>query len=73
MFGVTSAFAGMLYGQLVNCIPRYSLFGFGGLINIGLLIFLALWQPYPSYVAVFLVVFFWAIADAMWNTMTTSK
>ena len=63
----------MTYGQLVKCIPRYSLFVFGGLINIGLLIFLVLWTPYPTYVAVFLFVFFWGVADAVWNAMTASK
>ena len=46
---------------------------FGGLINIGLLIFFVLWTPYPTYVAVFLFVFFWGVADAVWNAMTASK
>ncbi len=61
------------YGKLVKWIPRYSLFLFGGSINIGLLIFLTIWRLSPSYLVVFLFVALWALADSVWHTMSSSE
>ena len=73
VLGIVGALASMTFGKLVKWIPRYILFLFGGGINIGLLIFLILWSLSPSYVVVFVFISLWAVADAVWNTMTSSK
>lgn len=73
IFGVVGSLSSIVYGKLVKWVPRYMLFMFGGSINITLLIFLALWDLSPSYVFMFVFISMWAVADAVWNTMTASK
>ncbi len=73
VLGVIGAVASIIYGKLVKWIPRFSLFLFGGSINIGLLIFLTIWRLSPSYLVVFLFVALWALADSVWLTMSSSK
>ena len=69
VLGIVGALATMTFGKLVKWNPRYILFLFGGVINIGLLIFLILWSLSPSYVVVFVFISLWAVADAVWNTV----
>lgn len=71
--GLSSGFTSALYGKLAKFIPRLFIFLFGGLLNIGLLVFLVLWVPVPSYVFIFLFAVLWGAADGVWNTMTTSE
>ena len=73
VLGVIGSLSSITYGKIVKWIPRYILFLFGGGINIGLLIFLILWSLSPSYVVIFVFISLWAIADAVWNTMTSSE
>ncbi len=73
VFGMVSAVASAVFGRLVKWIPRFSLYLFGGSINIGLLIFLILWQLSPSYIVVFVFVAFWGVTDAVWLSLTSSE
>ena len=68
-YGVTSALNSLVTGRLVKHIPDYW-FIYGALaINVGLMLFLTLWQRGPSFAAVFVFALGWGITVGVWNTL----
>ena len=72
VLGLTSAVMSALVGKLVKYIPRFIFVITAGLINSGLMVFLLLWERTPNYVLIFLFPVGWGLADAIWNTISSS-
>lgn len=72
-FGVGSGIAAVLCGRVVKLIPQYAIVYTVYLINVGLVVFMLLWDTEPSYVAVFVTFFAWGICDGLWNSIPPSK
>ncbi|KAL5477660.1 hypothetical protein EMCRGX_G024485 [Ephydatia muelleri] len=72
VLGLTSAAMSALLSRLLKYVPRFVFVIAAGLINSGLLIFLLTWKHTASYPLIFLFPIGWGIADAIWNTISSS-
>lgn len=69
VFGVTSAVFSLLVGLAAHHIPRDTVVGIGAVLHLGLIVFLIVWQPDVTLVAVFFTIAgLWGICDAIWLT-----
>ena len=73
VWGIVGGISSVVYGKLVKWVPRFSIYLVAGSINVGCLLFLLLWSLQPSYLVVFAFIALWAVADAVWLSMTTSE
>ena len=73
LLGMSSAATSMAYSRVMKCIPRLAIALFAASLNIGVIIFLLIWERAPSYAVIFSFAVVWGMADAIWNTVPTSK
>ena len=72
-FGFFSGAMSVLYGKIVQYIPRWLLSLTAFIINLSFYLFLEFWTRVPSYVLIFMFAFGWGIADGIWNNVSASK
>ena len=73
VLGATSAIMSMVYGETMKYISPFVIVLFGATLNVSLILFLLIWERVPSYIVIFAFVIGWGVADAVWNTVNTSK
>ncbi|XP_039251352.2 protein unc-93 homolog A-like [Styela clava] len=68
-FGGVNSICSFLFGRIEKYTGRIPLFSLSTLINLGIIITLLVWVPYPTSPAPFFVIpAFWGMADAVWQT-----
>ena len=72
-FGLGAALTAFTAGRLVKYIPQYFIVYIFIAINLGIVIFLILWDREPSYVASFLILFGWGTCEGIWNSIPPSE
>ena len=72
-FGIGGAVTGFTAGSVVKYIPQYFVVYTFMVINLGIVIFLILWNREPSYVASFLILFGWGACEGIWNSIPPSE
>ena len=73
LFGFCSAATSMAYSKVVKYMPLLAITLFAASLNIGVIIFLLVWERVPSYGVIFSFAIVWGMADAIWNTVPPSK
>ena len=73
VFGAASAIMSGVIGRLIKYVPHFAFIVAAGVLSAGLLVFLLLWKPVPSYAMVFSVAFLWGLTDAVWDTLSSGK
>ena len=73
IFGSGSGLTALIAGRLVKYIPQYFIIYTVSTINMGVLIFLLLWNREPSYVVPFLVLFGWGIWEGVWLSTSAGE
>ena len=72
-FGIGGALTAFAAGSVVKYIPQYFIVYTFMAINLGIVIFLILWDREPSYVASFLILFGWGACEGIWNSIPPSE
>ena len=68
-YGITSALNSLVTGRLVKHIPDYLFIYSAVIANVGLMLFLILWERQPSFIAVFGFALCWGVTVGVWNTL----
>ena len=71
IFGAASAIMSGVIGRLIKFVPHFVFIVVAGLMSAGLLVFLLLWNPVPSYTMVFSFALIWGMTDAVWDTLSS--
>lgn len=71
LFGASSAIMSGFIGRLIKYVPHFVFIIFGALVSVGLLLFLLLWNPAPSYTMVYSYALIWGLTDAVWDTLSS--
>jgi hypothetical protein len=72
-FGIFSAMTAIINGRLVKCVPQYVMIYAVTCVNIGIVIFVLLWERTPSFPIIFLIIASWGICDGIWNSVPPSE
>ncbi|CAH1781034.1 unnamed protein product [Owenia fusiformis] len=73
MLGLANIASSILIGFVAKHIPREVIIGLGGILHIGLMVFLLIWVPDKGVTpVVFLMSAFWGMCDAVWQTQCNS-
>ncbi|KAK6173992.1 hypothetical protein SNE40_017352 [Patella caerulea] len=71
--GVCASIGSYLTGALNKLVGRTAILCFASVVNLGLLLFMALWKPDPAQLYVyFLLMGGWGLADGIWLSQTTA-
>ena len=73
VLGVCSAIMSIICSRLLKYFPRFAIILFGVALSGSMLLFMLFWERVPSYAVVFTIAIGWGTADAVWNTMPTSR
>jgi len=72
-FGISAATSSLLFGKLAEYVGRATLFTFGGILNVAVLVTLLLWEPTPDQPHVFFILSaMWGVADGVWSPQIRS-
>jgi len=72
-YGACDSVFSITFGRLEKYSGRIVLFILAAIINLALLIVFLLWKPYPDGKALFfLLIAFWGVSDAVWQTQLNS-
>jgi hypothetical protein len=63
----------IINGRLVKCVPQYVMIYAVTCVNIGIVIFVLLWERTPSFPIIFLIIASWGICDGIWNSVPPSE
>lgn len=72
VLGLCNAVTSGVVGKIVKYIPRWVIVLIATLLNVGLIVFLLLWERTPSHLMAFLFAVGWGSASGIWNTMSSS-
>ncbi|CAL8144817.1 unnamed protein product [Orchesella dallaii] len=68
-YGVVDAIGSVSFGPIIKYTGRVPIFTFGALVNIAMIIVMLTWKPNPGNpVMFFVIVGFWGLGDAIWQT-----
>ncbi|KAM6185266.1 protein unc-93 homolog A [Rhynchocyon petersi] len=72
-FAGTDSLCSLLYGKLSQYTGRIAIYALGALTQLGCIVALLLWKPYPDQLAVFFVFSaLWGVSDAVWQTQNNA-
>eukprot|EP00731_Ephydatia_muelleri_P023210 Em0015g793a len=71
VFGAASAIMSGFIGRLIKYVPHFVFIIVAGLVSAGLLVFLLLWNPVPSYAMVYSFALIWGLTDSVWDTLSS--
>ena len=60
-------------GRLIKYVPHFVFIIVAGLVSAGLLVFLLLWNPVPSYAMVYSFALIWGLTDSVWDTLSSGS
>ena len=72
VLGLFNALTSGIVGRIVKYVPRMVIVYTAAAINIGLIVFLRLWERGPSHLMVFLFAIGWGCTGGIWNTLASS-
>eukprot|EP00731_Ephydatia_muelleri_P023231 Em0015g814a len=73
VFGAASAIMSGFIGRLIKYVPHFVFIIVAGLVSAGLLVFLLLWNPVPSYAMVYSFALIWGLTDSVWDTLSSAR
>ncbi len=73
VFGLNSAVWSYVYGKCLKCIPRFLILLFGVFLSMSALLFMLFWEREPNLLVFFILSAVLGAADAVWNTIPTSR
>eukprot|EP00731_Ephydatia_muelleri_P023228 Em0015g811a len=72
VLGLSNALTSGVVGIIVKYVPRLVIVLIATSINVGLIMFLLLWERIPSYLMAFLFAIGWGFTGGVWNTLSSS-
>ena len=72
VLGLSNALTSGVVGKIVKYVPRLVIVLIATSINVGLIMFLLLWERIPSYLMAFLFAIGWGFTGGVWNTLSSS-
>ena len=73
VYGAAAAAAAITTGKVIGRISITLVSLLNVCLNIGLVVFLLIWEREPNYAVMFTVAILWGICDGNWSTLTSSK
>ena len=73
VYGIGSTLMAFTVGRLVKCFPQYCVVYPLVAINLGIVIFLLLWDRQPSYFASLLIIFGLGLCEGTWDSTASCE